>query len=77
MKATTIKLDGALLKAIEAVKSTKESVSAYVRRAVEASIRKSRMHEAGLAYQKFLTKNPKETAWLREWSEADLDKGSK
>ncbi|TVQ79283.1 MAG: hypothetical protein EA369_04950 [Bradymonadales bacterium] len=75
MKATTIKLEGPLLKAIETSKPKSESISSFVRRIIEKSIRQDRMIEAGSAYKKFLTANPEESSWLVDWEDADLDGG--
>jgi predicted CopG family antitoxin len=72
MKATTIKLEGDLLKQLETVKPESMSVSAFVREVLERDIRQRRMASAASEYRNFIESNPEEKRWLREWEKADL-----
>jgi hypothetical protein len=72
MKATTIKLEGELLKELEQCKPASESLSAYVRKVLRKDLRRLKLTKAAAAYQEFLAANPEEQAWLKEWDEADL-----
>jgi hypothetical protein len=72
MKATTIKIEGELLVELEKAKPDSMSISAYVREALRRDLRRRTLAQAAAAYEEFLTANPKEQSWLREWDEADL-----
>jgi hypothetical protein len=72
MKATTIKLEGELLKELERAKSPTESLSAYVRNVLIKDLRRARLVQSAAAYQEFLEANPEEQPWLKDWDEADL-----
>ena len=72
MKATTVKVDGELLRLIEEVKPPTQSVTAYVRSAVQKAVERHRLQAAALAYRAFVQEHPDEREWLGEWGEADL-----
>lgn len=72
MKATTVKVDGELLKAIEEVKPPTQSVTAYVRSAVQKAVERHRLQAAALAYRAFVQEHPEEREWLEVWDGADL-----
>lgn len=72
MSATTVKLDGKLLEAIAAVKSKKQTLSAYVREALERDLRRQQMREAAETYMALLRTNPAERAAMDEWEAAPL-----
>ena len=72
MRATTIKLEGELLKELEAAKPESVSLSAYVREVLKKSVRERKMADAARAYQSFVESNRQEHAWLREWEESEL-----
>ncbi len=72
MKATTIKLEGALLSELEKAKPESQSLSAYVREILSRDLRRRRLAQAAVSYEEFLKGNPEEQSWLREWDAADL-----
>ena len=72
MKATTIKLDGDLLIAIENAKPPGESVTSYVRTVLRRSLEQHKVREATAAYLAFIEAHPEEQQWLDEWERADL-----
>jgi hypothetical protein len=72
MKATTIKLEGELLAAIEKAKRPEESVTSYVRTVLRKNLEQTRVREAAAAYIAFVDSHPEEQEWLDEWERADL-----
>jgi hypothetical protein len=54
MKATTVKLEGELLTAIEKAKPPGESVTSFVRTVLRKSLEQSRLREAANAYTAFV-----------------------
>lgn len=72
MSATTIKLEGALLRDIQECKPQGQSLSAYVREALEADVRRRRMTLAAQEYQAFLSANPDEASEMEQWAESPL-----
>jgi hypothetical protein len=72
MKATTIKLEGELLTAIEKAKPPGESVTSFVRTVLRKSLEQSRLREAANAYTAFVESHPEEQRWMDEWERADL-----
>jgi hypothetical protein len=72
MRATTIKVEGDLLKEIERAKPPRQSISAYVRSILEREMRRLKLAEAGERYAQFVHDAPDEGAWLEEWDRADL-----
>jgi hypothetical protein len=72
MKATTIKVDGNLLRAIEEAKPATQSVSAFVRSVLQKEIDRRRLQQAAIAYRGFIDKNEDERMWLEAWDRADL-----
>ena len=72
MKATTIKIEGNLLKEIEEVCPPSRSVTAFVRDVLHRDLRRRRMAEATTQYKDFLASHPEEGGWLTEWEQADL-----
>ena len=77
MKATTVKVDGELLQAIEEVKPPSQTVTAFVRLAVQKAVERHRMQASAVAYRAFLRANPDERGWLEEWDRADLGSAPK
>lgn len=75
MKATTVKLEGFILKEIAEVLPEGETLTEYVRKAVYADVRERKMRKAALQYQKFLEKNPQEKDELEVWEKAGLAVG--
>ena len=74
MKATTIKVDGDLLKELEATKPASQTLTAYVRSLLERELRRRKMAAAADRYSAFLRETPAERMWLDEWATADLVK---
>lgn len=72
MKATTVKLEGDLLRALEADKPPDQSLSAYVRAVLSKNLERSRVREAAVAYRAFVESDTRERAWLDDWEQADL-----
>jgi hypothetical protein len=72
MSATTVKLDGELLRAIAAVKSPKQTLSAYVREALQRDLRRLQMRQAAETYAKLLRTNASEREAMDEWEAAPL-----
>jgi hypothetical protein len=74
MKATTIKVEGELLRELERTKPPSQSLSAYVRSLLQREILRRKMADAADRYTEFLRETPDERAWLEEWVNADLAK---
>ncbi|MEO7723450.1 MAG: YlcI/YnfO family protein [Chthoniobacterales bacterium] len=72
MPATTVKLDGELLRAIESVKSPKQTLSAYVREALQRDLRRRQMRDAAETYTKLLRTNAAEREAMDAWEAAPL-----
>jgi hypothetical protein len=77
MKATTIKLEGALLQELEKDKPQSLSLSAYVREVLRRDLMRRRLSRAAASYEEFMAAHPEEKSWLREWDEADLSSAPK
>ena len=72
MKATTVKVEGALLMQLERTKPSRLSLSAYVRSLLEQAIARQQMSEAADRYVDFVRESPDERSWLADWDSADL-----
>jgi hypothetical protein len=72
MKATTIKLEGELLAAIERAKPPGESVTSFVRTVLRKSLEQAKVREAANTYIAFVESHPEEQQWMDEWERADL-----
>jgi hypothetical protein len=72
MKATTIKVEGELLAALEKAKPPRQSLTAYVRSLLEQALARHRMVEAAERYAEFVRETPDEAAWLNEWESSEL-----
>jgi len=72
MKATTIKVEGALLESLERTKPPKQSLSAYVRALLERALRQEQLSVAADRYAQFVRESPEEAEWLGEWERSDL-----
>ncbi|MBA3964147.1 MAG: hypothetical protein H0X40_19930 [Chthoniobacterales bacterium] len=72
MSATTVKLDGELLRAIATVKSPKQTLSAYVREALQRDLCRQQMREAAESYMHLLRTNSAEKNAMDEWEAAPL-----
>jgi hypothetical protein len=74
MKATTVKLDGAILGELKALKRPDQNLTALVRELLKAQIHRSKMAQAAEEYTSFLRENPAESAELDAWASATLDR---
>ena len=72
MKATTIKVEGELLKELQKCKPSSQSLSGYVRSLLQQEIMRRKMSAAAERYAGFLRDHDDERAWLEEWDTADL-----
>jgi predicted transcriptional regulator len=72
MSATTVKLESAILREIRSVKPPHQSLSAYVREAIERDVMRRRMKEAAERYRALMDQHPGEAADLEEWEAAPL-----
>lgn len=72
MPATTVKLDGELLRAIADVKPPKQPLSAYVREALQRDLRRQQMRNAAETYMSLLRNNTAEREAMDEWEAASL-----
>lgn len=72
MTATTVKLEGALLREIQLCKPPHMTLAAYVREALEGDVRRRRLASAARDYQAFLAANPDERAEMEQWAEGPL-----
>jgi hypothetical protein len=73
MKATTVKLDGAILEELKAFKRPDQNLTALVRELLKAQIHRSRMARAAEEYAGFLRENPGEAMELDAWASTPLD----
>ena len=74
MKATTIKLDGAILGELKAFRRPDQNLTALVRELLKAQIHRSKMAQAAEEYTAFLRENPGESMELDAWASAPLDR---
>ena len=74
MKATTVKVDGSLLRDLERMKPAQQSFSAYVRALLQQAVTRLKMAEAADRYAQFVRDSADERAWLTEWDDAELAK---
>jgi len=72
MSATTVKLDGELLRAIAGVKPAAQTLSAFVREALHRDLRRQQMRQAAEQYRALLQSNPAERKALEQWEAAPL-----
>ena len=72
MKATTIKVEGELLKELQKFKPASQSLSGYVRSLLQQEVQRRKMANAADRYASFLRDHDDERAWLDEWDGADL-----
>ncbi len=72
MRATTIKVEGQLLKDLTQAKPANLSLTAFVRSILEREVLRARLADATARYASFLAHAPEEQAWLEQWESADL-----
>jgi predicted CopG family antitoxin len=73
MPATTITIDGPMLKELKGLREGDQTLSALVRELLGAEIQRRKMAQAALKYTAFLSENPEEGLDLDAWSSAPLD----
>ena len=74
MHATTIKLDGMLIKRLTALKPRDETLSAFVRGVLDAEIRRRQLRVAAENYAEFLRAHPEEADEMGVWATASLER---
>lgn len=72
MRATTVKVDGELLRELERAKPPKVPLTTYVRGILEQEMRRLKLRAAAERYATLLRDAPDEREWLQEWDTADL-----
>ena len=71
---TTVKLDGLLVEEVASDLEPGETLTAYVRKAVQYRVQRSRMRKAAEAYRKAAKADPAIAEELESWEQADLAK---
>ena len=71
---TTVKLDGSLVEEVASDLEPGETLTAYVRKAVQYRVQRSRLRKAAEAYCKAAQADPGLASELESWEEADLSK---
>ena len=74
MKATTIKLDGSILRELKDFKRPDQNLTSLVRDLLKAQIHRSKMARAAEKYTAFLSENAEESLELEAWASAPLDR---
>ncbi len=77
MQATTIKLDGALIKRLKAFKPREDTLSAFVRSVLDAELRRRTLRAAAESYSQFLRDHPEEADEMSAWATAPLQRPAK
>ena len=77
MQATTIKLDGALVKRLKALKPRDETLSGFVRGVLDAELRRRRLRAAAESYAEFLRAHPEEADAMSAWASAPLHRSAR
>lgn len=77
MQATTIKLDGSLVKRLSRLKQPGETLTGLVRSILDAEIRRQQLRAAAEAYVRFLAAHPDEATAMDAWARAPLDRPAK
>lgn len=73
MSATTIKLEGDLLKEIVSVKAPDQSLTAFVRETLECELRQRKLRMAAETYQRLIESNEIVRNENAEWQSARLE----
>ncbi len=74
MSATTVKLDGEILRELQQIKPKGGTLTALVRELLGAEIRRRRMVQAAAEYTVFLAKHPEEADAMESWASAPLER---
>jgi len=72
MKATTIRVEGVLLRELERHKPRDQGLSAFVRDVLARAVQRLQLEAAADRYAEFLAREPGERQWLAAWGSADL-----
>lgn len=72
MSATTVKLEGAILSEIARVKPQNQTLTAFVREAVEQKVRERKLREAAIRFEELRKENPALCEEAEEWESAPL-----
>ena len=72
MSATTIKLEGSILKELKEAKRADQTLSALIRELLEAELRRRKMSLAAHEYASFVRENLSESQEMDAWSSAPL-----
>lgn len=73
MEATTIKLDGPILKELKEIRSAEQSLTSLVRDLLQSEIHRRKMASAAEAYTAFLKQNPEEREEMESWAVIPFD----
>jgi len=73
MKATTIKLDGAILQELKEFKEPHQNLTSLVRELLKAQMHRRKMARAAETYMAFLAQNAAESQELEVWASVPLD----
>lgn len=74
MQATTIKLDGNLVRRLKTVKPPGETLTGFVRSVLDAEVRRKRLRAASEAYARLLRTHPDEAEAVDIWATAPLQR---
>jgi hypothetical protein len=69
---TTVILDGALVEEVSKELEPGQTLTGFVREAVDYRLRRARMRKAAVAYEHALRKNPALAEEMAAWEQADL-----
>jgi len=73
MSATTIKLEGPILKELKDFKRANQSLSSLIRELLQSELRRRKMARAAQDYMSFMKENTAESMEMDAWSMALLD----
>ena len=74
MRATTVKVDGELLKELRAAKSPSQSLTAFVRDVLRQELLRRKMAAAEGRYADFVRESADERAEIEEWESVGLER---
>jgi len=74
MHATTVKLNGELVKRLNSIKPQQTTLTGFVRDILAAAVRRQADQQAAEAYVKLLREDPDELYDIETWSTARLDR---
>lgn len=69
---TTIKLDSAVVREVAEILPERQTLTAFVREAVQRDVRRRKMRAAADAYREILANDPVEAAAMTAWERAPL-----